>query len=267
MAAPRAPKQWSLTKTETVNSFENWKQNLQYTLSLDPNFAQFLVEGVVWGKKSRAAPLRGFVDDGDNVAQANRRTAQQKVTQLELMLGQVANYCPVISRNTVVKNATSMQFIWQAIRTHFGFQNTGAHFLDLCDIKLEAEEKPEDLYQRIVAFIDDNLLRAQGGITHHGEEIDEDEEMSPSLENYAVLTWLRLLHKDLPKIVKQRYGTELRSRSLASVKNEISQAMDSLLDEVQFAAEAKVMRSGSSFDKAYRADSRMKTPLRNKAAT
>ena len=38
----RAPKQWTLTKTETVNSFENWRQNLQYILSLDANFAPFL---------------------------------------------------------------------------------------------------------------------------------------------------------------------------------------------------------------------------------
>ena len=46
MASARAPKQWCLTKVETVNSFENWRQNLQYTLSLDANFAQFLTDGV-----------------------------------------------------------------------------------------------------------------------------------------------------------------------------------------------------------------------------
>ncbi|KAL5007239.1 hypothetical protein ScPMuIL_002143, partial [Solemya velum] len=33
---------------------------------------------------------------------------------------------------------------------------------------------------------------------------------SPTLENFVVLTWLRLIHPELPKIVKQRYGTELR---------------------------------------------------------
>ena len=31
---PRAPKQWSLTKQETITSFEAWRQNLQYILSL-----------------------------------------------------------------------------------------------------------------------------------------------------------------------------------------------------------------------------------------
>ena len=60
----RAPKQWCLSKVETINSFENWKQNLLYTLSLDSNFAPLLVDGVTWLKKNRAQPLRGLESDG-----------------------------------------------------------------------------------------------------------------------------------------------------------------------------------------------------------
>jgi hypothetical protein len=46
MATMRAAKQWSLTKQETIASFEAWRQTLQYTLSLDPNFAGFLIDGL-----------------------------------------------------------------------------------------------------------------------------------------------------------------------------------------------------------------------------
>ena len=52
--------------------------------------------------------------------------------------------------------------------------------------------------------------------------IAEDEEVTPSLENFVVLSWLRLVHSELPKVVKQRYGAELRSRTLASIKPEVS---------------------------------------------
>lgn len=241
----RAPKQWCLTKQETLNSFENWKQNLLYTLSLDPVFAPFLIEGTTWEKKSRTTPLRGFRDDGDNVAAARRRTAQQKVNQLELMLGQIANYCPVISRNTIVRNSTSVEGIWQAIRLHFGFQSTGAQLIDFVDIHLETDERPEDLYQRLMAFTEDSLLKA-AGLTHHGIALNEDEDLSPSLENFIVLTWLRLIHTDLPRLIKQRYGTELRTRTLASIKPEISQALDSLLSEIRAADDAKIMRAAAS---------------------
>ena len=167
----RAPKQWCLSKSETINSFENWRQNIVYTLSLDPNFAPFLGEGTQWGKKTRATPNRGFEDDDQNVPEAQRRTAAQKVTMLEVLLGQIANYCPIISRSTIVKNSTSMENIWQTIRLHFGFQTTGAHFLDFATIKLEPNERPEDLFQSIIAFIENNMLRQGTTFTHHGENI------------------------------------------------------------------------------------------------
>ena len=126
----RAPKQWCLTN---VKYFTNCKQNLQYTLSLDSNFKPFLIDGATWGKKVKADPYRGQVDtiDQEGVIQKTRET---KLNMLELMLGQIANYCPIIARNTIVKNSTSVASIWQAIRLHYGFQSTVAHFLDVSSI-------------------------------------------------------------------------------------------------------------------------------------
>ena len=131
---PRAPKQWSLTKQEMITSFKAWIQNFQYILSPDCNNAGFLTDGVTWSNKSPGSPCRGLQDDPESVLQASHRTAQQKCTYLELMLGQIANYCPIISRNIIVKNSTSMSSIWQAIRLLFSFQST--NFLDFHNITL-----------------------------------------------------------------------------------------------------------------------------------
>ena len=109
MSSSKAPKQWSLTKSETVNCFESWKQNLNYILSLDNNFAPFLDANITWTKKSRIDANRGFIDDP--ITSLSRRSAIQKVTDLEMMLGQIANYCPVITRNTIIKNSTSITSI------------------------------------------------------------------------------------------------------------------------------------------------------------
>lgn len=70
--------------------------------------------------------------------------------------------------------------------------------------------------------------------------------MSPTLGNLVVLTWLRLVHPDLPRLVKQHYDTELRSKSLASLKPEISQALDSVLKQISNNADAKILRSTAS---------------------
>ena len=246
MAGVRAPKQWSLTTNETISSIEAWENNLKYILSLDPNFASFLTDGATWQKKTNTTPMRGFEDDNEEVPVIRRRTAAQKVTHLDMMLGQIANYVPVISRNTIVRNSTSINGVWQAIRQHYGLQSTGSRFLDLANIKLKTDQRPEDLYQALMSFVDDNLLTRASGITHHGAAPETDEELSPSLENFVVFTWLQLLHPGLPRLVKQRYGTELRSRTVASVKPEISQALDSLLDELHACEEAKVLRAAST---------------------
>ena len=94
MTITRAPKQWLLTKQETITSFEAWRQNIQYTLSSDPNVLTFLLEDKTWLRKTKAAPLRGLANDDEDVPQARRRTAAQKVAHLELLLDQIATPRP-----------------------------------------------------------------------------------------------------------------------------------------------------------------------------
>ena len=129
---------------------------------------QKLISGAQWEKETKATPFRGFADDDENIPGASRLSREQKVNMLELMLGQIANYCPVISRNTIVKTSTSTDQIWQTIRLHYGFQTTGAHFVDFDFIHFDPSERPEDLFQRLTAFVEDNLLRKDTAISHHG---------------------------------------------------------------------------------------------------
>ena len=74
-------------------------------------------------------------------------------------------------------------------------------------IRQNPEERHEDLYQCLKVFVEDNLLRQDGGVCHHNQVITEDV-LSPSLENFVVLIWLRPVHSELPKLVTQRHGTE-----------------------------------------------------------
>ena len=101
----RAPKQWCLTRDETLSSFQAWKQNLLYILSLDLNFKPFLEPGVTWTKKTSANPTRGLTSDGNDIQKRQRRTANEKAADLHLMLGQIANFCLIIARNTFEKNS------------------------------------------------------------------------------------------------------------------------------------------------------------------
>ena len=246
MTTQRAPKQWQLSKKEALNSFRNWKENLIYTLSLDSNFSPFLAEGATWLKKSSTNPTRGFQDDPESVLASRCKTAVEKCTHLDLMLGQIANYATIIFRSAIVRNCTSLNDTWLKIHEHYGFQTTGSRFLDLSKIQLQVGERYEDLYQRLVSFFDDNLLTKEGGLDHHGEEVTFDEDLSPSLEHLIVFLWLERTRVKLPSLIKQKYGAELRNKTLASIKPEISQALDSPLDELKSSEDSKILRSQMS---------------------
>ena len=117
------------------------------------------------------------------------------------MLGQIANFATIISRNEIIKNSTSLNDIWNKIRQHYGFHTTGSRFLDLTSIRLTAGERPEDLYQKLLSFIDDNLLTVDSSLTHHSANVERDEEMCPTLENVVVPLWLERLHVNLPSLI------------------------------------------------------------------
>ena len=159
----------------------------------------------------------------------------------------IANYCCVIYRNSIIKQSVSLDDIWRKILQHYGFQSTGSHFLELANITLLPNERHVDLYQRIMAFFEDNLLIANGNLTYHGESIDTDEDLSPTLENTIVVLWLKTIHPGLPQLVKQRYGPELRDKTVASLKPEISLAMSSLLDELKSIEENPILSAATPF--------------------
>ena len=243
MQSARAPKQWPLQEGSSLNEFEIWKQNLLYQISMDHRFTRYLE--ATWLPKSAANPTHGFTDDEQD--HIPWQSAAQKNKDLELMLGQIANYCTIIARDDFLKRATSLADVWQRIRLHLGFQKSGAQFLDLATYRLENErnERPEALFQRLNSFYQDSLITQHGGLTHHGEIPTVDEDMSPTIENTVVFLWLQMIHPGLPALVKQKYGAELRRKTLASLKPEISIALSSLLDELRSVEEAKAFRSNT----------------------
>ena len=144
-----------------------------------------------------------------------------------------------------MKHSTSLKDIWPKNWQRYDFQSTGAQCLDLGSINLQPAEKPEDPFQHLMAFLEDNLLSDNCGLTHHGEQVTVDEDLSPTLENTIIFLWLKLIHPGLPILVKEKYGCELHNKSLASLKPEISQALEALLEELCSVEDTKAMPIGS----------------------
>ena len=82
------------------------------------------------------------------------------------------------------------------------------------------------------AFTMDNLLKPTDGISHLNVAEPPLEQLSPTLLNYLVTLWLNTINTALPALVKQRYSTELRGKTLASIREEISESLNALLGEI-----------------------------------
>ena len=128
----KPPKNKILSENETISSYTSWQSNMLFHLSLYKEFANFIADDVEWSKKSVAN--RGLTDDGNDVEEDKRRNAVQKNIQLEHMLGYIAQHSPALLRNDIVKNSTSLKWIWQRIRKHYAFNQSEVHFLKIYTI-------------------------------------------------------------------------------------------------------------------------------------
>ena len=138
-ASFRPPKPWSLGENETITSFASWQSNMLYHLSLNNDFARFLQ--TEWQKLSVAN--HGFVADADEIADVRaRKTALQKSILLDHMLGIIAQFAPSLLRNDIIRNSTSLDWIWKRIRKYFSFSQSEANFLKLASIQRKDGTRP-----------------------------------------------------------------------------------------------------------------------------
>ena len=108
-----AQTQWTLTEYESATTLETWRINLMSILSLEEAFKPYLRRDVIWGRKTKTNPFRGF----------SGADAEQQVSTLETMLGLIANYAPIVSRGTIVRNSTSLNAIWK-VHLYYGINSS-----------------------------------------------------------------------------------------------------------------------------------------------
>ena len=248
MASFRPPKPERLTENESITSYTSWKENLKYNLSINKDFAPFLEPTFTWRKPSVTS--RGLIDDADPIPEDRRKTAAQKCIQLDHMIGYIAQFSPSLLYNDIVHRSISLESIWKRIRKHYSFHRSEANFLKLVNIKQEANERYETLFQRIIAHLQDNLLTTDSDIKHDGETVDANEELTPTCERLAVYLWLMLVDQRLPSYVMRVYSHDLQRMSLKDLQPQICDAMDQLLAEINSQEDIQVKFSRSSYNRS-----------------
>ena len=223
------PKQRSLTETETQTSFESWKESMIFHICLDPKSSRFVSDLKTWD----STETRGFQDDSNDIREGIRMTKEAKKSLLNIILGSIASFAPVISPRFVKYQSTSLECIWDRLRGHYGFRKTGSRALDLPQLRLNSNESREGLWERLYTFVDEMLLTKEGDVRHENAIVTEDEKFTPTLQNILVAIWLNIINPALPQLVKQRFSTELRSNTVFSIREEISDSIPALISEME----------------------------------
>lgn len=191
----------------------------------------FLTPNLTWNRFKTSNPTRGFEDDPSTLAAP--RTAAEKADTLSMMLGLISTFVPHFLSNDIVRNSTSMDYVWQAIRKYYGFKQSEINMLNYYDIKWEDGERPERLFQRLMAHIQDNLLTIEGKLQHNGAPVTEDEDFTPMVQRLVTLRWMHLLHPGLYQLVKRTFSSDMLQKSVYDLQPQIANALTGLLDELR----------------------------------
>ena len=243
MSIQVGPKLRQLNSSETLSTLESWFSQVKYNLTLNPQFLSYLKEGAKFGRKTKTKTYRDLVDDTTGDSPLSK---EAKCIHVDLMVEQIANWADLIPRNDIIKDCGSLDDIWQTIRRYYNLETTGSLLNRTWNLTRLPDETPQALFSRLKQLYDNNLLRKQG-LTHVDGKLTEDEEMGPTLHNTIVLHWLNILHPRLRDLVTQKFSSELRDRTYASIFPEISRSINDLLSEVSEGATVMRAWGGSSY--------------------
>jgi hypothetical protein len=256
----------------TSVSFKAWQRQLVAYLEQDVNSPLFLPHGLyaTWqarGKnRTRIAELH--VDDVDRVAIMDRLTnaiaarqerpndnrrdqytqadrdrdlaalLQSRNAQLSKFITLITVLCPYTLTNNLDQLSTSFSWIISYLEQHYHIQKAGAHFLSISEIRFNPGDSFENFYMELHGAVEDSLRkRGELLLFRNSEPLEDDEEMSPTLENMVVLIWLERIDPRLPKKVSDTFAHQMvGNTSLRDLQPIISARLPSLLQELDEAA-------------------------------
>ena len=195
--------------------FDIWCEELEVYLNQEDEFAQFLPNGKysTWQSKE-ANPDRIAVLHLDHRSENQDQAAREREdtdklrsvrTKLRTVLALIGKCCPEGHYNSVIRHSTSLEWIYGTLRSDFDIKKKGIHFLNILNFKYDAEKTtPVTFYNQYRASIMNNLSKRGDVIKYKSDLVlNEDEKMSPMLEDLVLLNVLR----EIDRVVIMAFST------------------------------------------------------------
>ena len=233
-----------------IVTFKVWRNTLIAHVQQDANHHFFMPGGLYesWTAAEDGHRISAVKDeDPDKVILDGKRERNEAVYQADLtrLLGQrnaqlskfithIATLCHHTENDDVTNHSTSMEWIFEYLKKHYGLETRGANFMNISEHSFKKGTPYQTFYKQYRASFIDNL-RKQGDMIQYknNQVLDQDEKLSPSFENAIVLWSLEKIDSRLPLKVKKNYGHQIMGNvTLKDVQPTIFENIDNMLDEL-----------------------------------
>ena len=237
----------TIAKPVSPTDYAMWESILwDYLKSIKP-YKKLLRKNLTWTLDE--TNNRGFAADVEG-PENQRMTAEDKAATIESILLKIGTYGPKSIFIDITKRSTSYKYVFDAIKRVCGFPVPGTQLIHYMYLKNSFDkngtETFNDFYWRLRDEKIASLMTTDSGVTFKGRRLDEDETISPSMENQVVADWLEAIGGiKLVKYVGQEYAKELEKISLYDLQETLGQreTLKSIMEKMDGEEVAKLNRS------------------------
>ena len=253
----KAPTPLPASGVDTV-TFKVWKNTLTAHIQQDTSHHNFMPGGLYeqWRAADDGVRIATLHDDDtdkhaidakfDRLGQAAHTAELVKLlalrnAQLAKFVTHIATLCHHTENDDVTNSSTSLEWIFDYLRKHYGLETKGANFMNIADHVFKQGTPHQTFYKQYRASFLDNL-RKQGDVVKYknNQVLAEDEKLSPSFENAIILWALDKIDPRLPSKVKKNYGHQMHGDvTLKDIQPVVFENIPSMLEELDHSQTVK----------------------------
>ena len=235
-------------------TFKVWKNSLVAHIEQDCNHFLFMPGGLysTWRAGEHGARLEQVNNADPERVKLEGKRAQNQLTahefqasvaqllnkrngQLSKFVTHIATLCHYTENDDVTNGSTSLNWIFDYLKKHYGLETKGANFMNISEHVFKQGTPYQTFYKQYRASFIDNL-RKQGDrmVYKNNQQLTEDEKLTPSFENAIVLWSLEKIDPRLPSKVKKDYGHQMTGNTtLKDVQPIIFENISNMLEDLE----------------------------------
>ena len=208
----------------TETQFSIWREELEVYLSQEKAFQIFLPgqsyntweSAKTYGMRIRQLRAMDRIEAGRDIDAADAEVQNEEKlseirTSLRTLLAIVGKCVSEGHYNSVIRHSTSLNWIYEMLKSDYDIRAKGIHFFHLIEIKYDSDKHtPVAFYNQYRTTVINNLAKAGDIIKYKNNDVlEHDEKMSPLLEALVLLNFIREIDSRLPTFIKKHYNHKM----------------------------------------------------------